>query len=161
MITDLRWRRIPNVLTFPAAGLGLVFGFVIGGLEGLKVAALGMGIGLGALIVPYLAGGMGAGDVKLMAALGSLVGPHVIFSVFVYTILIGGILSFGKALMSGTLKRAFHNMYFWSKQLVLQRLGGVGGGLTEEELAQTAGIVPYGIAIACGLYWYLVFGGIV
>ena len=49
--------------------------------------------------------------------------------------------------ITGTLRKAMGNIYHWSKSLARQRLGGLRGGLTEAELAQTAGVIPYGVAI--------------
>ena len=161
LVTDLRWRRIPNVLTLPALGLGLILGFALGGWKGLTSSAIGMGIGFGLMIVPYLAGGMGAGDVKLMAALGALLGYLSIIQVFFYTVLIGGAFALVNALTRGTLRKAIRNIYHWTKSLAIQRLGGLRGGLTETEIAQTAGTIPYGVAIALGLYGYLAFGRII
>ena len=161
LITDLRSRRIPNVLTLPAVGIGLLLGLMLGGWEGLANSAIGLGLGLAVMIIPYLVGGMGAGDVKLMAALGALMGHPAIIHVFLYTILIGGLFSLVNALSRGTLRSALGNMYQWTKSLALQRLGGLRAGLTETELAQTAGVIPYGVAIALGLYAYLAFGEVI
>lgn len=161
LITDLRWRRIPNVLTLPAVGIGLILGFVLGGWKGLVSSALGLGIGFGLMIIPYVVGGMGAGDVKLMAALGALIGHPAIFHVFLYTVLIGGVIALTNALWRGTLGRAIGNIFAWTKSLALKRAGGLRGGLSEAELAQTAGVIPYGVAIALGLYAYLAFGRII
>ena len=73
-VWDLRTRRIPNWLMLA----GLIAGFVLNGLlfgvQGLETAALGMLIGFGIYLVLYLLHAMGAGDVKFMAAVGSLVG---------------------------------------------------------------------------------------
>jgi len=160
-ITDLLWRRIPNLITLPTACVGLTLGLVAGGWKGLALAAAGMGAGFVLMIVPYYLGGMGAGDVKLMAAIGALLGLSPIIQVFLYTSLIGGVIAVISALSRGTLKRALKNIATWTTSLALQRLGGLRGGLTKTELEQTAGTIPYGVAIALGLIAYLSFGRII
>ena len=74
-VTDLRTRRIPNVLTFGAALAGLLYQFVSGGIDGLGHAALGWLVGAVIFILPFALGGLGGGDVKLLAALGAWLGP--------------------------------------------------------------------------------------
>jgi prepilin peptidase CpaA len=95
LITDLRSRRIPNALTFPAMALGLVYHLVTGGPTMLLQSAEGMMLGLGLFMIPYLMGGMGAGDAKLMGALGALVGPWAIANICLFTALAGGIYALG------------------------------------------------------------------
>lgn len=161
MVTDLRSRRIPNVLTLPAAGIGLILGLVLGGWKGLLLSSCGLAAGFILMIIPYAVGGMGAGDVKLMAAVGALLGVWSVLQIFLYTALIGGAIAIVNALWHGTLRKALGNIWQWTKALALQRLGGLRGGLTQTELAQTAGVIPYGVAIALGLYAYLILGRII
>jgi prepilin peptidase CpaA len=161
LVTDILWRRIPNVVTLPAAGVGLILALVAGGWKGLLLSGAGLALGFLLMILPYYVGGMGAGDVKLMAALGALTGVAAIIQIFLYTALIGGVLAVASALSRGTLRRAFRNIFDWSASLLLQRMGGLTGGLTDTQMAQTAGMIPYGVAIALGLYTYLICGRII
>ncbi len=91
-LVDLRTRRVPNALTFGIAGLG----FALAGLQvtGSSVAAAfgGLIVGLLLMLPGHLIGATGAGDVKLLAALGTLLGPAGIAAAFVYTLIAGGIL---------------------------------------------------------------------
>lgn len=161
LVTDMLRRRIYNVVTFPAAAIGLILGLVLGGWRGLLLSAGGFAVGFALMILPYYVGGMGAGDVKLMAALGALMGLAPIVQIFLYTAIIGGVIAVISALSRGTLKRAFRNIANWTTSLILQRIGGVKGGLKDTQLEQTAGWIPYGVAIAFGLFAYLAFGKIV
>lgn len=161
MVTDLLRRRIPNVVTFPAAAIGLVLGLGLGDWKSFLLSAGGLAVGFALMILPYYVGGMGAGDVKLMAALGALMGLAAIVQIFLYTAIIGGVIAVISALSRGTLKRAFRNIFDWTTSLVLQRVGGVRGGLKGTQLAHTAGMIPYGVAIALGLFAYLAFGRII
>ncbi len=74
VVTDLKDQRIPNWLTFTLALAGLAFHGVTGGLDGLGFSLIGLAIGLGVMLPPYLIGVMGGGDVKLMAAVGACLG---------------------------------------------------------------------------------------
>lgn len=90
-VSDLRRRRIPNRLTYPAMLLGLLVHLADRGLDGALFGLGGLFAGLGILAIPYLLGGMGAGDVKLMAAVGAFTGAAGAFYSFLYTALAGGI----------------------------------------------------------------------
>jgi prepilin peptidase CpaA len=83
-VTDLRERRIPNLVTGPAIVAGLMLHTICGGWRGVGDSALAGGIAGGIFLIFYLAGGMGAGDVKLMAAVGCIAGlsalPLVVIS---------------------------------------------------------------------------------
>ncbi len=74
LATDLRWRRIPNKLTVPAFVAALVFYTAAYGQPGLWFALAGFLLGFGMLLVLWLLGGGGGGDVKLMGALGAWLG---------------------------------------------------------------------------------------
>ncbi|MDZ7619430.1 MAG: A24 family peptidase [Patescibacteria group bacterium] len=82
-VSDLRTRRLPNWLTVPAFAAGLVAHSVMNGFAGLGFALLGFATGFGILLVLWLIGGGGGGDVKLMGALGAWLGSSLIVFVFV------------------------------------------------------------------------------
>jgi prepilin peptidase CpaA len=90
---DLRTGRIPNVLTAAMTGLGL--GFAATGLSGISVGAavLGFLIGLALMLPGHALGATGAGDVKLMAAIGTIVGPAMVVTAFLFTAVAGGVLA--------------------------------------------------------------------
>ena len=92
-VVDLRTRRIPNLLTgtMAAAGLGLA-AFGLGGIS-VRAAVLGCLIGLVLMLPGHLLGATGAGDVKLMAAVGSLLGPLVVVKAVLFTAVAGGVLA--------------------------------------------------------------------
>ena len=89
--TDLRTRQIPNWITVPAATAGLALQAWYAGFAGAWASIEGTILGLGVFLVFFFLGGMGAGDVKLFAAVGSLVGPQALVMVFVFTGLLGGL----------------------------------------------------------------------
>ena len=95
---DLRRQKIPNLLTFPCMLMALVYHSISSGLDGFLFSAGGLAVGLGFFIIPYLLGGMGAGDAKLMGAIGAMIGPQCIFSVSIIAYIAGGI--YGVILMA-------------------------------------------------------------
>jgi prepilin peptidase CpaA len=109
-VTDLRSRRIPNVLTFGSALAALVFHTMSAGAGGLLTALGGWALGVAFFFLPFALGGMGGGDVKLVAALGAWLGPALTVWVALYTGIAGGILALGAALASGYLKQAMSNL---------------------------------------------------
>jgi prepilin peptidase CpaA len=90
---DLRTRRVPNALTMTLTTIGIAC--AAAGISGLTVFAsvLGLAVGFGLMLPGYIFGATGAGDVKLMAAAGALLGPAHIGPAFLYTALAGGVLA--------------------------------------------------------------------
>ncbi len=99
--SDLRTRRIPNVVTVAGAAAGFVLHVLNGGTAGAWTSIAGALVGFALFVVFFLAGGMGAGDVKLFAAIGALLGPQSTLLVFVLTGLIGGLVAVVVARRSG------------------------------------------------------------
>ena len=87
---DLKCQKIPNFLTFPSMIIGILGASLYAGMPGLYFSLAGTAVGFFLLLIPYAAGGMGAGDVKLMMAVGSFLGPKGIFVAFLFTALVGG-----------------------------------------------------------------------
>lgn len=109
-VTDVQNRRIPNVLTFGAAAAALLFHLFVDGAGGLQTAVGGWVVGT-ILFLPFFAlGGMGAGDVKLLAALGAWLGPRDAFWVAIYGSLAGGVMALMLALGRGYLRTALRNV---------------------------------------------------
>lgn len=92
-VIDLKSRRIPNVLTASMTGLGILLAAV--GASGTSVPAsiLGFFLGLLFMMPGYALGATGAGDVKLMAAVGAIVGPALVIPAFLFTSIAGGVLA--------------------------------------------------------------------
>jgi len=92
-VVDLRTRRIPNALTATMAGAGI--GLAAAGVSGLSLPAamLGLVIGFALMLPGHLLGATGAGDVKLMGAVGAIVGPALVFKAFLFTAVAGGVLA--------------------------------------------------------------------
>jgi prepilin peptidase CpaA len=110
-VTDVRTRRIPNVLTFGGALTALVFHGASGGMSGLESAASGWLVGLGVFFLPFALGGMGGGDVKLMAALGAWCGPLTVLWLAAYTGIAGALVALVVAAVRGYLPTALRNIW--------------------------------------------------
>ncbi|MGH9409203.1 MAG: A24 family peptidase [Vicinamibacterales bacterium] len=111
VVIDVRSRRIPNWLTGAIAGAG--FGLAAGGAAVTPgQAALGLFAGLGLMMPGHLIGATGAGDVKLMAAIGTVVGPSFVFRVFLYSAVAGGVLALvvaaRRGIVAATVRSAGH-----------------------------------------------------
>ena len=92
-ITDVRESRIPNWVTFSLAGFGIGVQCWEHGWGGLLFSLEGLMVGLACLLFFYVMGGMGAGDVKLLGAIGAILGPGQVLYVFAFTAILGGFYS--------------------------------------------------------------------
>ena len=118
----MRDSRIPNALTFGSLALALLVHGLLPQGQGLQHAIVGLLVG-GAVFFPFFAlGGMGAGDVKLMAALGAWLGWQPVLFIAMYGAVAGGVLAIFVALGSGYLRQAFANL---GRLLMHWRISGV------------------------------------
>lgn len=156
MYTDFRSRIIPNKLTLPAICLGLILNTAGNGWQGLLFACAGFAAGFGLMLLPYLIGGMGAGDVKFMAALGALLGAYAVLNVFLFATIFGGIIAATLALRNRRLGRSLVNLLYIVRGFFLFRTLS-----TSDEIVDRTIKVPYGIAVGAGAFCYLLVGAIV
>ena len=147
VFTDVRTRRIPNWLTGAIAGaaFGLAFG---GGPVTPLRALLGLVVGLALMLPGHVIGATGAGDVKLMAAVGAVVGPDVIFRAFLYSAVAGGVLAVVVAVRRGRLGTTLQA----TTNLVTQPVHAKRA----IEASDRANRFAYGPAIAVGTFFSLV-----
>ena len=110
-VPDVRTRRIPNALTFGAMATALLFHGATGGWSGLTSSILGWALGAAIFFPIFALRGMGAGDVKLLAAVGAWLGPSDVFRVALITAVAGGILGLLIALLHGYLATALRNLW--------------------------------------------------
>jgi prepilin peptidase CpaA len=110
-VVDLRTRRIPNALTFGGAAAALVYRLATGGASGAADGVGGWFVGLALLLIPYALGGMGAGDVKLLAALGAWLGPADTLWLGIYTNVAAGLMALAVAIAHGYVREAWNNVW--------------------------------------------------
>ncbi len=106
-ITDLHSRRIPNWLVFPYWLAGIIVQGVLFGWHGIGQSLAGAGLAIGIFGGLFLLGGMGAGDVKLCAAVGAWIGPAQMVFALIFTALAGGVIVMIWAAMGGFLLDLF------------------------------------------------------
>lgn len=140
LITDLKSRKIYNKVLFPTLVIAFVGHFIISGWAGLSAVSLGFLLGLAILLIPFLLGGMGAGDVKLLAVIGALKGSAFVFTTAIYMALVGGIIALVIIFIKkGRVKGLFY--HFWAKK------HGIDLPYEKSTLSAT---FPYGVAIFAG-----------
>lgn len=156
-VTDVRSRRIPNLLVLAILGTGLAWSVAARPFpQALAVSAGGLGLALAIWIGFWLAGVMGAGDVKFFAAIGAWLGPSATWRAALAAAIIGGILALVTLLQARALGPA------------LRRLGlalsagslAVLGHAQEGENAPRRHL-PYGVALAVGALLVAWFPGII
>jgi prepilin peptidase CpaA len=145
---DLRTRRIPNYFTLGTAVAGLAYNLIFHGWLGLMSGLLGMLMGFGFLILPYIWGGMGAGDVKALSALGAWLGPWGTLFLFCYMGIAGGLMALGVLAWKGLLWQKVRQGWIILTNFILCRPDGIQVPPPPQEV--TPGI-PYGVAIAVGM----------
>jgi prepilin peptidase CpaA len=153
VLLDVRTRRIPNWLTFGAAAAGLLYSTFDRGLPGLGTAAAGWLAGA-ALFFPFFAlGGMGAGDVKLLAALGAWLGPAESVWVAMFAAGAGGVLGLIVGFARGYLKTAFSNLFLMLMHWRTQGMKPVPGlTLKDSNSPRLAYAIPITIGVLCTLW---------
>lgn len=158
VITDLRTGKIHNILIATGLVAALAFHGIAahgtgileasGGALGLIPALGGIAVGLAALFPLYILRAMGAGDVKLMMMVGAFLGPLETFGVVVLTFAAGGVLALVMALWQRSFGQLALNLRFMLTTSVVRAAGGESARF--EPLQQTAGRMPYAVAIAAG-----------
>ncbi|HAU32096.1 MAG: Peptidase A24A prepilin type IV [Desulfotomaculum sp. 46_296] len=151
-LMDLKTRRIPNWLTFSAAASGLIACYQLLGWPGLYFGAKGLVMGILVFLIPFLFGGMGGGDVKLMGAIGAFKGVHFILITAILAAVWGGILAL--AALFWKRKRAVLKRFLLGLKLYFLTSGQAGKDLLlpENNSVNRQNIyIPYGLAIFLGL----------
>lgn len=155
--SDLSSSRIPNWLTFAAMGFGFAGHTYSEGIRGAILSLAGLALVLGPFFILYVFGSMGAGDVKLMAAVGSMLGPFGALSVAALSVLVGGLYALGAMGYQWGLAAT-------SKKLAFVTYGAfMIGGTTGVGDLQLPFRLRYALAIAAGTLLFLAgvqpFGG--
>jgi len=146
-VFDVQQRRIPNRLTYPAMVAGVALRGVLFGWRGVLTAAEGWALAGGIVFLFYLVRAMGAGDVKLLAAIGSLVGPRHALAVLLATAIFGGLFAIVYAIYRGRMRSTLRNV---GSVLWFHARSGLQAH-PELNLDNPATLrMPYGVAIAAG-----------
>jgi prepilin peptidase CpaA len=143
-VSDLRGGRIPNIVTYPAIMIGLSLA-AAGFGPGLTASAVGLLVGGGALFVLFAAGGMGGGDVKLMAAVGAIKGYPFILSAMFYSIFMGGVAAALLLVWQGHFLDVAGDVWTLVRRLLVP-------GLPTGPIPSRGGTFPFGVAICLGTF---------
>jgi len=143
LYTDLRCGKVYNYVTLPAALVGFVLNVAFQGVDGAIVSIEGWALGIGLFLLPFVLGGMGGGDVKLLAAIGAFLGPELVFKCFVYTAIVGGVIAVFLLLRRRQVGATVNNLLgsFYTLYLYRYRVGSSEAGRAS---------FPYAVAIAVG-----------
>jgi prepilin peptidase CpaA len=137
VVSDLRHRRVYNVVTMPAMAAGLALNALLDGPTGLLWALAGLLLAAALFLIPVALGGMGAGDLKLVAALGALGGPGYAFWCVAFTCIGGGVFAF---------------VVLVARRRFFEVAGGMAlAAYTRQPIQADSGIrLPYALPIAVG-----------
>lgn len=148
LFTDLINHKILNVIVIPGAILGFIINVDYTGWQGFLFSGKGLLVGIGLLLIPFIMGGLGAGDVKLLGAIGAIKGTEFVFNTFLGTALAGGIIAV---------------IVFLTRKKFLSSIKKIGAGLyiiiigkdlsalkNLQQYNESSGYFPYGLAISAG-----------
>jgi prepilin peptidase CpaA len=145
--TDLKERKVFNLVLFPTAVLALIIHLILQGGMGAWFWGKGTFTGMALLFIPFVLGGIGAGDVKLLGVVGSFKGAAFVFKAFLCAALLGGVFSL---------------FFLWQRKELRETLGRMGGALKlflyscfrvwnfKQLEDNEAAALPYGLAISLG-----------
>jgi prepilin peptidase CpaA len=153
------WKlKVPNWITFPLVMSGWVYSTACFGWPGLGYSLLGTAVGLGLLLPAYAVGGMGAGDVKLLAGVGAWVWATTTLYAFCVAAILGGIIAVAMVLLRN--KWQHHLYQFWAiliEMTVIRNPNTLSAIAAERKSSMM--LLPYGIPIALGTIAYFVWAG--
>jgi len=142
---DVRYRRIPNPFVIATFTAGVAMNTIFGGLQGTYTSLAGCGLAFLLMFVLHIFGAMGAGDVKLFAAIGAVTGAHLVLPTFLIVVLTGGLLAIVSIVRAGIVMSTMHR--------VLQIFVGMLPGWQMPKFVVPADrryTIPYGVAITLG-----------
>ncbi len=142
---DVRYRRIPNPFVLATLAAGVAMNAILGGTQGVYSSLVGCGVAFTLMFLMHIFGAMGAGDVKLFAAIGAVIGVQLVVPTFLVVVITGGVLAVVSILRAGTLVSTMHR--------VLQIFVGMLPGWQMPRFTVPADrnyTIPYGVAITLG-----------
>jgi prepilin peptidase CpaA len=153
-VYDVRYRRIPNWVSVGGIAAGLLANSLTRGIPGLLFALGGFALGFGAYFLFYLIHARGAGDVKLMGAVGALVGWKAWISIFVISAILGGIMAMILIVARSRVKKTFWNIGFILTQLMRGRPPYAASEELDVQSPKSLSL-SHGAVIAVGVLFYL------
>jgi prepilin peptidase CpaA len=157
-VLDLRLRKIPNLITYPTMAVAIIYHSLINGLDGLVFSTAGLALGIALFVIPYIKGGMGAGDTKLMGAVGAVLGARGVLLASLFTILVGGVYALILLLTNLQYSKSFITRHATTLKTLIFTRQFIPITTTEKNKEPK---LCFGLAIALGtsLYIYLELSG--
>ena len=154
---DLRKRRIPNRLVLAGAATGILLQAVLAGSGGVLAAITGLVVGLIILLPGYLMGFTGAGDAKLMGAIGAFLGPFGVFQAALFSILVGGMVGLGFAVSALVLRQSVSPFPRYGLMLKTLAVTGKPLYIAPQEGEVMGRKFPFAVSIALGSSAWLIW----
>jgi prepilin peptidase CpaA len=152
--------RVPNWITFPMVLTGLIYNSWIDGWSGLGLGLVGMVVGLATLLPLYAVGGMGAGDVKLMAGIGAWLGATVTWHAFIATVVVGAVMAVVMVLARRAWDKHYGNFLMILTEFMIVKDPRALSAIAAERKPRML-LLPYGIPICIGSIGYFLYAGMI
>ena len=149
-ITDLRWRRIPNWLTYSAVPVAIILHALADGWRGARLSLLGTALGLGLLLPFVLLRSLGGGDWKLVGGLGAFFGWQRLITVLIWTLLINGLMALGMIIWKKRIRQTLRNVGRMLAAFLKLHLPGQDLTIDNPEAVK----IPFGVAAAIAVLLY-------
>ena len=153
--SDIQANRIPNALTLPALALAIACSPWSGSTPGFSAALAGAGLALALGVVPYALGGVGAGDVKAMMALGAWLGPQILLSTTIWAVMAGALLALALLALNRELGSYLRR---WAQNLWLSVAGRRFHYAPPAQGSRAAHGIPFAVVLAAGLALHWTWG---
>lgn len=153
-VSDYRTRRVPNWLTFSGVAAGIAVNAFLYALPGLWISLKGLGLALLIYFPLFALRGMGAGDVKLMAAVGAIAGPANWLGILILTAVFGGIAAIALVAYRHRLRETFDNVWVIFTRLGRGQAPSEGNPQLDVQ-SDRAARLPHAVVIACGTLAFL------
>lgn len=153
---DGKQLKVPNWITFPMVFSGLLYHSVAHGWAGASASLLGIGCGLLCLLPLYSIGGMGAGDVKLMAGIGAWLGAATTWNSFLVTVVVGALMAVVMVLRSGKIQHHVTQFFHIAYEIFTIR-DPKALFVIAKDRKPTMYLLPYGIPICIGSIMYFAY----
>lgn len=155
-ITDILKNKVYNAVTFPGILMGFVLNFYFLSWSGLLDSLFGFLICAVLFFLLYLWGGFGAGDAKLMMAVGAIAGTRYLFDLIVFSAVTGGIMAQVVIIRNGVFKKTWKNVLRFFLFLIPFL------HLKSEPLEKKNSFyIPYAYSISMGIFLYMIFGRLI
>lgn len=153
---DGKQLKVPNWITFPMVLTGLLYHSVANGWSGFNASLMGVGCGLLCLLPLYSIGGMGAGDVKLMAGIGAWLGVTTTWNSFLATVVVGAVMAVVMVVWSGRIQHHVTQFMHIAFEIVTIR-DPKKLFVIAKDRKPTMFLLPYGIPICIGSIMYFAY----